>query len=287
MLNHLILAPSFKRGLSVYLSAALSLTSLFAYSATEHKSSNQEEVSTKIVSNHGRVTRLSEKPSTASKSDKSKVIYPPILREQHLQDLTLQVKPKQLNVKQGHLAQHQGDFIIYDAFSYLEADIDGDGYHQSFSIVFDADYFPYSYSDYADVYASLYLSRNGGPWEHYYSSEIFTLYLDSDQDEYEVSTTLEQGYIAGHYDILIDLYQANNNQLVASYSSDDNNALYALPLESSENDVIYVNEVVVTHGGSSYVLWILCLCAYLHRFFNLNSRDITKCKVQGISASNG
>lgn len=269
-----MLAPSLKRAISVYLTAALSLTSFFAHSATEQNNQPPEAVGTKQVSNQGRVTALSQRTST---DKQSKVTYSPIPRKQHLQNLnqqslSLQTEAKQLEVKQSQSAQlHQGEFIIYDAFSYLEADIDGDGYHQSFSIVFDADYFPYGYNNYADVYASLYLSRNGGPWEHYYSSEIFTLYLDSDQDEYEVSTTLEQGYIAGHYDILIDLYRADNNQLVASYSSDDNNALYALPLESSENDILYVNDVVVTHGGSFYILWVLCLGAFLIRSLNLRN----------------
>jgi len=61
---------------------------------------------------------------------------------------------------------HYDSFSIYNAASYLLDDIDSDGYYQSFSVTFDADFYPISYADYANVYAELYLSRDGGPWIH-------------------------------------------------------------------------------------------------------------------------
>jgi len=151
------------------------------------------------------------------------------------------------------------DFSIYRAFSYLLDDIDGDEFYQSFSIVFDADVY---HLPYAEVYAELYLRKDGVPWIHYYSTDIFSLYGESEEDEFEVSTTLEQGFTAGFYDVLIDLYEANSNELVVSYSSDDDNALYALPLESSDYDQIYVTEVEVIYGDggsfSFFALFMVC-----------------------------
>ena len=58
-------------------------------------------------------------------------------------------------------------------------------------------------------------------------------------------------------DVLIDLYEVGFEGLVASYSSDDNNALYALPIESAEYDLEYVVEVYDNHAGSMSALLLL------------------------------
>jgi hypothetical protein len=154
---------------------------------------------------------------------------------------------------------YQHSFSIYDASSYLLDDIDGDGYFQTFSVVFDADLHSASLFDTSEVYAELYLSKNGGPWEHYYSTDSFILYADTDTDEFEVITTLHQGYSSDSYDVLIDLYEVGFTDIVASYSSEDNNALYALPLESAEYEIEYVYE---EHGGSSSLSMLLCLLMF-------------------------
>ena len=53
------------------------------------------------------------------------------------------------------------------------------------------------------------------------------------------------------YDVLIDLYEVGFSDVVATYSSDDTNALYALPLESSDYDPEYIEvEYYDEHGGS-------------------------------------
>ncbi|TPH15850.1 choice-of-anchor H family protein [Litorilituus lipolyticus] len=158
---------------------------------------------------------------------------------------------------------HHDSYSIYDAYSFLLDDVDFDGYYQSFSITFDADFYPYSYISYVNVYAELYLSHNGGPWVHYYSTDVFTLYGQSEEDEYEVITTLQQGFTPGSYDVLIDLYDADYEELVVSYSADDNNSLYALPLESTEYDQVYETEVIYSSGGSFNFIVILTLTSLL------------------------
>jgi hypothetical protein len=158
------------------------------------------------------------------------------------------------------------NFTIHDAFSYLLDDVDGDGYYQSFSIVFDADYLPSHYtgsaSEQANVYAELYLRQHGGAWQHFHSTDVFSIYGNTSDDEYEVFSTLEQGFYSSDFDVMIDLYYAGSHELVASYSANDNNTLYALPLESVDYDQMYVTEVIYSEGGSSSII-LLLLSAFI------------------------
>ena len=160
-----------------------------------------------------------------------------------------------------YLNTYPGDFSIYDASSYLLDDIDGDGYYQSFSIIFDADYHPYYTSGattgQANVYAILYLRQNDGDWQQFHSTEVFSIYSDTSNDEFEVFTTLEQGFSSDSFNVLIDLYYAGSDQLVATYSSNNNNSLYALPLESADHDKPYVVEIIHTEGGNSSITLLL------------------------------
>ena len=160
------------------------------------------------------------------------------------------------------------EFTIYNAFTTLYDDFDQDGYYQTLSVVFDADIYSYDGNDLSEVYALLYLSENGGPWVHYYTTDDFLIHSDSDKDEYAVITTFLQGYHPGYYDLLIDLYQIGNPNIVASFSSDDSSALYALPLESNDHDQVYVESIYIHHGGSfSALLLILLLLPLALRLF--------------------
>lgn len=158
------------------------------------------------------------------------------------------------------------DFAIYGATTLLQDDYDNDGFYQTFSVTFDADIVSYTSRPWDEVYALLYISKNGGPWTHYYTTDNFLVQGDSDLDEYEVITTFLSGYSTDQYDILIDLYQEGYGDIVASYSSDDSNALYALPLESADYDEPYIEVIEVSHGGSfSVAIIILFLLIYLIR----------------------
>ena len=154
-----------------------------------------------------------------------------------------------------------GIFVIYEGYSQLIEDLDADGYFQTFSVTFDADLLTGNPHDEAVVYAELYLSENGGPWVHYYSTDNFVIHGESSDDEFEVYSTLEQGFSANHYDILIDLYEVGFPNIVASYSSDDSNSLYGLPLESSDYDLEYVEYYTEVHsdGGSSSVIILIIM----------------------------
>ena len=163
------------------------------------------------------------------------------------------------------------EFSIYDASSRLFTDNDLDGYYQTFSVTFDADLIGFGSYERADVYAELYLSRDGGPWVHYYSTDIFTIIGDSSDDDFEVLTTLHTGYPADYYDVLIDLYEVGFDDIVATISSDDTDNLYALPLESSDRDEVYIGDSSSEgHGGGSLSLLGLLVLGFVslkRRFF--------------------
>ncbi|MGJ8692216.1 MAG: choice-of-anchor H family protein [Thalassotalea sp.] len=174
-------------------------------------------------------------------------------------------QPKKTRSLAAHLQQlshYNYSFTIYTANTKLINDYDADGYYQTFNLTFDADLLSYSHFDQSDVYAEMYLSFNGGPWQHYLTTEVFTLYGESSDDEYSINTRLNQGYNTGEYDILIDLFEVGYDDIVASYSGFDDVALAAVPLESEEYDEVYVEQVhtdVHYHGGSTSILMLVML----------------------------
>ncbi|MCU7964502.1 choice-of-anchor H family protein [Shewanella oncorhynchi] len=150
-------------------------------------------------------------------------------------------------------------FSIFDVSSRLFEDFDYDGFYQTFSVTFDVDVNGAYLNERADLFAELYLSRDGGPWVHYYTTDVFTIYGDSTQDDYEVLTTLYTGYATDHYDVLIDVYEVGYSDIVATISADETDSLYALPLESSDRDREPDIIVVEESGGAFSVLGLLCL----------------------------
>ncbi|MBA6290874.1 choice-of-anchor H family protein [Colwellia sp. MB3u-70] len=158
-------------------------------------------------------------------------------------------------------------FVIYSGYSELILDIDEDGYYQSFSVTFDADILSSMANEQAVVYADLYLSQNGGPWVLYFSSDDFVITGEDSEDEFEVVTQLDSGYVADHYDVLIDLYEVGFSAVMATYSASNTNALYALPLESSDYDPEYIAvEYYDEHSGGSSWLLFGALLALVYRY---------------------
>lgn len=181
--------------------------------------------------------------------------------------LTLSARNSTINNTYNNNYSNYADFSIYGATTFLQEDYDNDGFYQTFSVIFDADIVSYTPNELGEVYALLYISQNGGPWTHYYTTNNFLIEGDSDLDEYEVMTTFLSGYSTDYYDILIDLYEEGYSDIVASYSSDDSNSLYALPLESADYDQPYIK---VNHGGSFSILIILLfLIVYSVRLINI------------------
>lgn len=138
-----------------------------------------------------------------------------------------------------------GDFWIYDADVILFGDDDRDGYFYGIDLLFDADTI---YSS-APVYAVLYLSLNGGPWNEYTATENFRINGSSADDEYVVVTELQSGYPTGDYDILIELFDAETGEFLADYGPESDSALSFLALEDFNRDApVFDRPVTVSTG---------------------------------------
>lgn len=162
-------------------------------------------------------------------------------------------------------SSYYGDFSIYATSVELVEDFDYDGFYHHFSVTMDVDTV---YSN-AHVYAELYISYEGGPWNYYASTDVFTIYGDSASDAFVIESELVDGFPAGYYDIRIDLYDADQNTWLLSYGPYEDNSLSTLPLEDSYRDnfyddtsVSYETDIYV-HGNGAINGWSLLLLAGL------------------------
>lgn len=174
-----------------------------------------------------------------------------------------------LNFNQTENLRPYLEFDIFSATTRLFDDNDFDGFFHTFSVSFDADVYGAYLGQRAEVFADLYLSHNGGPWELYYTTEVFSIFDDREDDEFEVLTSLDSGFNTRHYEVLIDLYQVGSSQVVASISGASSEALYGLPLESADRD-IFIEESVSTSlsigaGAVPFVTLLVLLVLLLVR----------------------
>ena len=161
---------------------------------------------------------------------------------------TLTVRPEAKSSNQ--------EFWIFDAWVEFFRDDDRDGYFNHFSVEFDADT---EYSS-ADVYARLYLGIDE-VFKEYHTTSNFSIYSDNSNDSFVVESELLNGFPPSEYEVLIELYDAYNDQLVAVYDGNSDADLYLLSLESKEYESTQV--VIVTEHGGSVSLWGLLLLPIL------------------------
>ena len=150
------------------------------------------------------------------------------------------------------------DFWFYSADVELFNDHDRDGYFHGIDLWFDAD----TYYAFAEVYAVVYLSKDGGPWNEYAVTENFTLFGSSSEDDYVIVTELLAGYPPGSYDILIELFDAWDDSFLAWFGPEDTSELAFLPLEDATRDVADEPNVIVVNrsgGGLAGPVFILLL----------------------------
>lgn len=156
------------------------------------------------------------------------------------------------------------EVTLYDAETTLISDFNHDGFYHRFSVTIDADtIYPEAY-----IFAELYLSYEGGPWNYIAASDSYHIYRDSELDTFTIETELAEGFDPGYYDIRIELYDADSGYRILSYGPYDDPSLSALPLEDRYFDeyaeviVPVESEVIVTASGhthGSMGLWFLSL----------------------------
>ena len=149
------------------------------------------------------------------------------------------------------------DFWFYTADVELFSDQDRDGYYYGIDLLFDAD----TVFAVADVYAVVYLSQNGGPWEEYAVTDTFAIYGASSDDEYVIVTELVSGYPTDSYDILIELYDTFDGSFVADIGPADTSELAYLPLEDADRDapIVQGTTVIVRDSGGGSLGWLMLL----------------------------
>jgi MYXO-CTERM domain-containing protein len=148
-----------------------------------------------------------------------------------------------------------GDSWVYEATTDVFTDRDGDGYYRRLRVRFDVDsIFPSAW-----VYAEIYLSADGDSWEHLYSTRDFEVFGSDPNDDYEVETELVSGYIAGLYDVLIELYDADTGELLDEFGPNESSDFSLVPLEDSGRDGSIVVLPPISHGdesGGGAVSWL-------------------------------
>lgn len=161
-----------------------------------------------------------------------------------------------------HVARHQslqydsGDFWIYDTYIDYNVDFDYDGYYSAFTLALDADTV---YSS-APVYFIAYIG-DGDYFDAFHVSSVFYLNGDTTADTFYLDNTLLAGYPSGDYEILVELYDAYDDTLVAYADGYTDNDLMYVPLESDDYEYQPSGTVVVVeeYGGSLHWLMLIVL----------------------------
>jgi len=152
-----------------------------------------------------------------------------------------------------------GEITIFDASTQLISDFDFDGFYHRISVTIDAD----TIHTTSYVFAKLYLSYEGGPWNHYATSNAYHIYNDSSADSFTIETELADGFPSGYYDVKIELFDADFGDWLLSYGPYDDSSLSSLPLEDSYYDDGYTDDFYIETGvavrAGSASLWLLSL----------------------------
>ena len=147
-----------------------------------------------------------------------------------------------------------GDSYVYDGSTDLFSDRDRDGYYHHLRVTFDAD----TIFGTANLYAIVYLSADGNAWEQLFTTDDFTIHGAAPDDDYEVETDLVSGYSTGLYDVLVELYDAQTNELVDAFGPTDSSDFSVLPLEDSyrDGDPPPADPAPAVTGGGGAIDWL-------------------------------
>jgi hypothetical protein len=145
-----------------------------------------------------------------------------------------------------------GDAYVYEASTDLFSDADLDGYFHYLRVIFDAD----TIRDAERLYAIIYVSADGKAWERVFTTADFTVTGASPDDDYEVETDLVTGYSTGLYDVLIELYDADENVLVDEFGPNESSDFSVLPLEDSVRDGNEPPPPPADDGGGGATSWL-------------------------------
>ncbi len=143
------------------------------------------------------------------------------------------------------------DFWIYDSYVGLTADIDYDGYYSSFTLEFDVDTIYQS----APIYAVIYTSTSE-QFTPFYTTNIYHIYADNTQDAIIIENDLVTGFPSNEYELMVVIYDADTDEVLAVSDGTDDADLAYLSLESENYEYVETVEVVVVEHGGALGMWL-------------------------------
>jgi hypothetical protein len=147
-----------------------------------------------------------------------------------------------------------GDSYVFEAMTDLFYDVDSDGYFHQLRVRFDAD----TIFDTSWIYAKIFVSADGNSWEQVFETADFVIHGSDPDDDYEVETELVSGYSTGLYDVLIELYDADDGTLVDEFGPNESSDFSLLPLEDAVRDGAEPDPLppIDDDGGGGAVSWL-------------------------------
>jgi len=164
-------------------------------------------------------------------------------------DIAKTAKPKTALRSSGVLIQSVENNVWFDTIDIsFESDLNNNGFYHNLYVRFDADT---NYSS-VPVYAHFALKRAGAPEVIIHTSSVFNLYGTSAEDWFSIESELLHSLPPAYYDLVIRIYDADYNDLLAEISGFDEPALAELPLEDLSYDE---PQVVIVEEDSGSLSW--------------------------------
>lgn len=149
----------------------------------------------------------------------------------------------------GALIQSVENNVWFDTIDIsFDSDLNKNGFYHGLYVRFDAD----TNYESVPVYVHFALKRAGAPEVIIHTSSVFTLYGTSADDWFAIESELLHSLPPAYYDLVIRVYDADYNDLLAEISGFDEPALAELPLEDFSYDK---PQVVIVEEDSGSVGW--------------------------------
>lgn len=162
-------------------------------------------------------------------------------------------KPKDTQLSSSVLIQSVENNVWFDSIDIsFESDLNDNGFYHNLYVRFDADT---NYTS-VPVYAHFALKRAGAPEVIIHTSSIFNLYGTSADDWFAIESELLHSLPPAYYDLVIRIYDADYNDLLAEISGFDEPALSRIPLEDLSFDR---TQVVIIEEDSGSFGWLSML----------------------------
>lgn len=141
----------------------------------------------------------------------------------------------------------------------LSRDINDNGYFHRLEVDIDAD----TSDPYVQVFAEYSLQSRYGKEYIFYTSSVFELFGQRNDDWLAIDTVLQRDYPRDEYLLTIRLFDASSGYLVAEISGYDDSSLDRLPLEDYQRDTYFPSSTTVSVSGGGTGIVALFVLGWL------------------------